>query len=286
MIVRGAMKAAWDKLGGAAGALGVPLSDQSTDGDKVSQKFSGGQLNWDGKTNTFTTDPANLAESLGGLQVPTQAPATPAVPNPPKNNAFAFHTWWLWWIIPLALLLLASVVALMSTQRRRAARVYEDETEVEPARVYNVPDDRTRWPTPSGEAWHEPEAPVAPRWGVAGGADTSAAPGLFTQHGAHEATDDPDAVDTAPTRVQSGDVGDERPGRHAAAPRPGWDAPEEDAYVPGPGSLFAPVYGAAPPPAKPRSEVIDPDLDRGRRRGRHRIDEVDDVEDEDLDDAT
>ena len=261
VIVRGAMKAAWDKLGGAAGALGVPESDQTTDGDKVSQKFSGGQLSWDAKTNTFTTDPANLAESLGGLEVPTQAPATPAVPNPPKDNAFAFHTWWLWWIIPLALLLLASVVALMSTQRRRAARAFDGEVESDAAHVYHVPDDRSRWSTPVADTWQETEAPAAPRWGAAGGTETPAEHELFTHRGAHEAADDQDAVDTAPTRVQSGDLADERVGRHAAEPRPGWNAVDEDAYIPAPGSLFAPVYGAAPPPAQPRAQVVDPDLD-------------------------
>ena len=36
---------------------------------------------------------------------------------------------------------------------------------------------------------------------------------------------------------------------------------DEDAYIPGPGSLFAPVYGAAPPPAQPRAQVVEPDLD-------------------------
>ena len=261
VIVRGAMKAAWDKLGGAAGALGVPESDQTADGDKVSQKFSGGQLSWDAKTNTFTTDPANLAESLGGLEVPTQAPATPAVPNPPKDNAFAFHTWWLWWIIPLALLVLASVVALMSTQRRRAARAFDGEAESDAAHVYRAPDDRSRWSTPVADTWQETEAPAAPRWGAAGGTETPAEHELFTHRGAHEAADDQDAVDTAPTRVQSGDLADERVGRHAAEPRPGWNAVDEDAYIPAPGSLFAPVYGAAPPPAQPRAQVVDPDLD-------------------------
>ena len=61
VIVRGAMKAAWDKLGGAAGALGVPVADQSAEGDKVTQKFGGGQLTWDANSNTYTPHPPNPA---------------------------------------------------------------------------------------------------------------------------------------------------------------------------------------------------------------------------------
>src|SRR5690606_13001011 len=82
--------------------------------------------------------------------------------------------------------------------------------------------------------------------------------GLFTHRGAPESPDeeDPDAVDTAPTRVV-GSAEDDRGaepsgGRHAASggeQRRSWDPPEDDDYLPGPGWLFAPVYGAAPPSA-------------------------------------
>ena len=68
--VRGAINAAWDKLGGSAGQLGVPVEDERYDGDVVSQKFTGGQLSWNSKTNTFTSDPAGMADSLAGLDVP------------------------------------------------------------------------------------------------------------------------------------------------------------------------------------------------------------------------
>ena len=160
------MKAAWDKLGGAAGSLGVPVSDQSTDGDKVTQKFSAGQLTWDSKNNSFTSDPANLADSLGGLEVPAAPPAAtapptseaPKMPNPPKDNAFSFHTWWLWWIIPLALLLLGSLLALLSGRRRRATPEPADVV-ADDARWPAVDTDQPRVPTP---VWTEPEAPAAP----------------------------------------------------------------------------------------------------------------------------
>jgi len=68
--VRGALNAAWDKLGGSAGTLGVPVEDERYDGDVVSQKFTGGQLSWNRSTNTFTSDPPGLADSLSGLEVP------------------------------------------------------------------------------------------------------------------------------------------------------------------------------------------------------------------------
>ena len=71
--VRGAINVAWDKLGGSAGALGVPVEDERYDGDLVSQRFTGGELTWNRATNTFTTDPPGLADSLAGLEVPLDA---------------------------------------------------------------------------------------------------------------------------------------------------------------------------------------------------------------------
>ena len=69
--VRGAINAGWDKLGGSAGALGVPVEDERYDGDLVSQKFTGGELTWNLATKTFTSVPAELAEGLAGLEVPS-----------------------------------------------------------------------------------------------------------------------------------------------------------------------------------------------------------------------
>lgn len=68
--VRGAINVAWDKLGGSAGTLGVPIEDERYDGDLVSQKFTGGELSWNSATKTFTTVPAELAGSLAGVEVP------------------------------------------------------------------------------------------------------------------------------------------------------------------------------------------------------------------------
>ncbi len=75
-VVRGAIKAAWDKLLGASGKLGAPLGDQVIAKDVVTQKFTGGQIAWNKTKNTFTTQPPNLASALSGLQIPGQK--TPA----------------------------------------------------------------------------------------------------------------------------------------------------------------------------------------------------------------
>lgn len=261
VIVRGAMKAAWDKLGGPTGALGVPVSDQSADGAKLTQEFSGGRLTWDADNNSFTSDPAKLAESLGGLDVPAgpQVPEAPKVPNPPKDNAFSFHMWWLWWIIPLAVLLLGSLLALLYGRRRRGASGSgpEDAADLDD---FDAAGDGGRWspadaeePGPPAPRWRAPESadaadvgsrpwavPDVPNVGL--GVAEPVAPGhdLFGHRGAHAAEDDQDAVDTAPTRVQS-DTGDGfdddfATGRHAAIDRPAWFA--EEPWGTEPGSPF------------------------------------------------
>ena len=53
-VVRGAMNAAWDKLGGATGELGAPMADQTEQRDVVTQKFTGGEISWNKTKNTFT----------------------------------------------------------------------------------------------------------------------------------------------------------------------------------------------------------------------------------------
>ena len=121
-VVRGAMKAAWDKLRGPSGKLGAPVGDQAVDGDVVSQKFTGGKVSWNRAKNTFTTDPANLAPLLSGLQVPGQnQPSNSAMPSHAKE--FAWHWWYLLAIIPLLVLVaLLGFVAFGWRRRRRASR--------------------------------------------------------------------------------------------------------------------------------------------------------------------
>ena len=132
-VVRGAMKAAWDKLRGPTGKLGAPVGDQAVDGDVVSQQFAGGKVSWNRANNTFSTDPANLAPLLSGLQVSGQ--------NQPSNSATTAHankfTWQWWWLLAaipvLVLVVLAGLVAF-GWRRRRAGRegaVYEPHRDLE-----------------------------------------------------------------------------------------------------------------------------------------------------------
>src|SRR3984885_447872 len=68
-VVRGALNAAWDKLGSSGGVLGAPVGDETYNGEVSSQKFSGGQISWNRKTKDFNTDPPSLGDQLKGLQV-------------------------------------------------------------------------------------------------------------------------------------------------------------------------------------------------------------------------
>ena len=74
-VVRGAINAAWDKLGSSGGALGVPIGDETYDGELATQTFSGGKISWNRLTKAFTTVPPNLAGQLTGLQVPVDPTA-------------------------------------------------------------------------------------------------------------------------------------------------------------------------------------------------------------------
>ncbi len=86
VIVRGAMNAAWQKLGGATGSLGAPMADQTENGNVITQRFSGGVVSWDRSKKTFSTEPANLAPQLAGLQVPGQeVPKAPAATRRPQT---------------------------------------------------------------------------------------------------------------------------------------------------------------------------------------------------------
>ena len=67
-VVRGAIKAAWDKLGAATGKLGAPTADQAANNDLITQRFAGGQISWNQAKNTFSTQPANLASSLSACR--------------------------------------------------------------------------------------------------------------------------------------------------------------------------------------------------------------------------
>ena len=123
-VVRGAMKVAWDKLKGPTGKLGTPVSDQATEGDNVSQKFTGGKISWNRATNTFTTDPANLAPLLSGLQVSGQnQPSGSAMPA--HANKFNWHWWYLLGVIPVVILLALLLLVLFGWRRRRGGQDFD-----------------------------------------------------------------------------------------------------------------------------------------------------------------
>ena len=106
-IVRGAMNAAWEKLGGAAGSLGPPMADQTESGNVVTQRFTGGEISWDKQTNKFSTQPANLASGLSGLSVPGYEPAkapNAAASDSNERNWFTPSWWWLLALVPLLVL--------------------------------------------------------------------------------------------------------------------------------------------------------------------------------------
>src|SRR3954471_9381832 len=125
VIVRGAMKVAWEKLGGAPGSLGAPMADQTENGDIITQRFSAGVLSWDRSKNTFSTEPANLAAQLAGLQVPGQdvpkaPPANPQASDTSAKKWFSWSWWWLLAIIPV--IVLAGLVAVAAMRNRGRGR--------------------------------------------------------------------------------------------------------------------------------------------------------------------
>ncbi|WP_454789713.1 LGFP repeat-containing protein [Mycolicibacterium lutetiense] len=124
VIVRGAMNAAWEKLGGAKGALGAPMADQTEDGNVISQRFSGGAISWDRDANKFTTEPSKLASELSGLQVPGlgQTPASgPQPSDADTKKPFAWHWSWWWLIAVVPVVLLAGLIVGAALWHRRRA---------------------------------------------------------------------------------------------------------------------------------------------------------------------
>lgn len=249
-VVRGAMKAAWDKLGGATGELGAPVGDQSVDGDVVAQKFTDGTISWNRANNTFSTDPPKLASWLSGLQVPGQKSPSGAAGSGrgTTGHEFGWHGWWLLVVVPV--LLLVALVALWGRRRRRRAG---PDTSVREA-GYRFAGENGYEATPDDERWSWPETdfgrvqlpadrprpPNRPLSGVsapghpapwmppgdaaadvADDTGTVGAPptGGHPDSGADVELEDPDAVDTAPTRVVSWEAAGPG-GRHAAVGTP------------------------------------------------------------------
>jgi uncharacterized protein with LGFP repeats len=122
-VVRGAIKTAWDKLGGATGKLGAPVADRAINKELVTQKFAGGQISWNQKKNTFSTEPANLASALSGLQVPGQKTPAGSASTGGGIKGLTSHWWW-WGIVAVPALLVIAMLGLVGRRwrRRRAAK--------------------------------------------------------------------------------------------------------------------------------------------------------------------
>ncbi|VEG54039.1 LGFP repeat-containing protein [Mycolicibacterium aurum] len=142
VIVRGAINAAWEKLGGATGELGAPVADQTQDGEVITQRFSGGSISWDSAAQKFSTEPAGLSAQLVGLEVPgAQAPQAPPASaqssENPENSGLKWTWWWLLAIVPI--LLLAGLVAF-AVLRSRARGDRADDTFSVPGQDYDARD--------------------------------------------------------------------------------------------------------------------------------------------------
>ncbi|MCX2932194.1 hypothetical protein ORI20_18125 [Mycobacterium sp. CVI_P3] len=205
IVVRGAINAAWAKLGGATGKLGVPTGEQSTDGDTVTQKFSGGEISWNKATNKFTTKPAELAAELSGVEVPN-ATGPQAGPTTPKSGkGFTWHWWWLLIIIPALLLVAVIALGLLWLQRRRGADIEVDDE------FHDSDYDDDHWPSDADASAGGSGSSRFSTYPDGGGAQVAQAPGFAW---AHSATDDKsmpgpedvfdgdqDSIDTTPTRI-------------------------------------------------------------------------------------
>ncbi len=189
-IVRGAMNAAWAKLGGATGKLGAPTADQTANGDVTSQKFTGGSISWNKSSHEFSTEPADLASQLSGLQVPSvDLPGGVNAQPEESGKWYQFHWWWLLAIVPLLLVVSGIVIATLLRRRRRADQDVFDEHD-----TYDY-DDHEFGDGEYGD----------PQYADDGG-DTEYAAELAPEtehfdapHGGPEFQSNPDVIDTAPT---------------------------------------------------------------------------------------
>ncbi|KUI11778.1 hypothetical protein AU193_15480 [Mycobacterium sp. GA-1285] len=307
VLVRGAMSAAWDKLGGAQGALGAPMADRSEKDDVVTQRFTGGVVSWNRSTGEFTTEPRNLAAELAGLEVPAeQGSETPGTPRTANSGGdrdwFTFSWWWLLAIVPV--LILVGLVAFAALRNRRRLDVdrpgpvddhYDDTYSAEAEQAYSTLGSDAQ----TSGGGDRSAAMFADRYATEGlgalsapgesGAAPSADPWEASSAGFGDSSDsstfggeDPDNVDTAPTRIPTSGEADIVAERLAAGsggtvdeqgsvPEEG-DAPPDESYaVPQESGTVPDGFGAAPEegdlPAEPTEREPlqrDPLTDTGR----------------------
>lgn len=242
VIVRGAMNAGWSKLDGAKGPLGAPVADQTENGDVVTQRFSGGVLSYDRSARKFTTEPPNLAAGLAGVQVPgEQAPNASAEPQASASDdggewlSWHWNWWWLLALIPV-LIVVALVAGAVLWRRRRDDRFRDGEFRDGAFRddVYHddFRDDRFRedgdvfadaaryrpqdsggpdvegeegqsgYPAGFGEPVAGAAGPWTPRDDTTDATEPEATGSAPESDELFGGQDDPDSVDTAPTRIE------------------------------------------------------------------------------------
>lgn len=214
IVVRGPINAAWAKLGGATGALGVPTDEQTSKGDTITQTFNGGELSWNKATKEFSSKPADLASQLSGLEMPDGVAQTPAAPSSggSASDEGGFRWWWLAILVPALGLL--GLIAMLAQRKSRAA---------ESGTVAQRASDRDFFTNDSQEDhWPGARTTTESRFG----AETDGDFGLWSPRTAEESAGeydaDEDAIDTAPTRIPT-----EADFAEAAADGDDWpDAPE------------------------------------------------------------
>lgn len=224
-VVRAAMKAAWDKLDGASGKLGAPVGDQTVDGDVVSQKFSGGTISWNQATNTFSSEPADLAQALSGLQIPGINQPSGSTSTSTGTDSQS-HWNWMWVVIPVGVLAVLGALAgaALWWQRRRSASAPGHAPVAAPAPVSDDYDEDDEQWAHQEQHDHEGTVRLPSRYGASsfGAAPEPEQPGQsipdapwlhYDESGPGDAPDDDDDTDTAPTRVVTED--DLGTGRHA-----------------------------------------------------------------------
>ncbi|WP_183506940.1 MULTISPECIES: hypothetical protein [unclassified Mycolicibacterium] len=216
IVVRGAINAAWAKLGGGGGKLGAPTAEQSVNGDTVTQKFTGGELSWNKASSKFTTKPPELAGELAGLQVPNGT-GPQAGPAPKSDKGFTWHWWWLLIIIPALLVVAVIALGLLWLQRRRGNDIEVDDdfhdTEYD--------DDDDHWPSEHPVSSGPTAADRFSTYPDGGRGQIAQAPGFGwaqpddehkSQPGPEDVFDgDQDSIDTTPTRIpeEPADLGDD-----------------------------------------------------------------------------
>ncbi|NOP97000.1 hypothetical protein [Mycolicibacterium fortuitum] len=271
VIVRGAMNAAWEKLGGAKGALGAPMADQTEDGNVISQRFSGGAISWDREANKFTTEPSKLASELSGLQIPGigQTPATgPQPSDTDTKKPFSWHWNWWWLIAVIPVVLLAALIVGAALWHRRRAGA-DDDFDHDPFEDdYDDGSEDSHYDGPHGGGPHydsrgydHDEYRDDPRADVPSGYGTGAAYG----------------GDAATARFAA-------PGEESAAAASPYDGPTDIAM---PVSQWAAPHGSAPGYGRPGEEDEPPEDSAqliGQDRGFDSYDDDDDFEDDYEDD--